>query len=190
MWPRENYEWPSLSAQGVATSKRETEHILQYFEHNRLVEWSSVGFDAVVKQLTSCYSDVKQSRVFELMQKHPSVFGECAEDPVARTRKEVFAQFGSSRVSLNTPDWCSHGYPWGDGKVYPGAGVYKRKPLPIFSMSALDLANGQAEFDRLIDRMTNTYAKLAMCNWMAMRRIRKSNHRAFTIRPCDDAELI
>ena len=190
MWPRENYEWPSLSAQGVATSKRETENILRFFEHNRLVEWSSVGFDAVIERLTSYHWDV-QSWVFELMQKHLPVFGEYAEDPVAKTRKEVCSQFVGSSVSSNTPDWCSHSYSRrGELKVHPGAGVYKRQPLPDFCMSALDLANGQAEFDRLIDRMTNTYAKLAMCNWMAVRRSRKSDHRVLTVPSCDDAESI
>ena len=190
MWSRENYEWPALSAPGVAISKRDTQNILQYFEHNSLVEWSSVGFDAVIKQLTSYDWDV-QSRVFELMQKHPPVFDECAEDPMRRLRRELFAQFGGSSMSGNMPHWGSRSYSWGDkDEVDPGAGVHKRQPLPTFCMSALDLANGQAEFDRLIDRMTDKYAKLAMCNWMAVRQIRKYNHLVFTVRSCDDVESI
>ena len=190
MWSRENYEWPALSAQGVATSKRDTQNILQYFEHNRLVEWSSVGFDAVIEQLTSYDWDVK-SRIFELMQKYPPVFGECAEDPMPRLRRELFAQFGGSSMSGNMPHWGSRSYSWGDKhKVDPGAGVYKRQPLPTFCMSALDLVNGQAEFDRLIDRMTDKYAMLAMCNWMAVRQIRKYNHLVFTVHSCEDVESI
>jgi hypothetical protein len=190
MWPRENYEWPSLSAQGVTASKRDTENILQFLEHNRLVEWSSVGFDAVTEQLTSYDWDV-QSPVFELIQKHPPVFGEYAEDPVRRFRDEIFAQFGGSSMSCNMPRWGSRSYTWsGNDEVDPGAGVHKRQPLPSFCMSALDLANGQAEFDRLVDRMSDKYAMLAMCNWMAVRQIRKSDHRVCANCFCDDAESI
>jgi hypothetical protein len=190
MWPRENYEWPSLSAQGVTASKRDTENILQFLEHNRLVEWSSVGFDAVTEQLASYDWDV-QSPVFELIQKHPPVFGEYAEDPVRRFRDEIFAQFGGSSMSCNMPRWGSRSYTWsGNDEVDPGAGVHKRQPLPSFCMSALDLANGQAEFDRLVDRMSDKYAMLAMCNWMAVRQIRKSDHRVCANCFCDDAESI
>jgi hypothetical protein len=190
MWPRENYEWPSLSSQGAATSERDTENILQFLEHNRLVEWSSVGFNAVVKQLTS-YDWDAHSLVFELMQKHPTVFGDLTEDPIRNYDNGACAQFGGSSSSGNMPHWGSRRYTWGDKhNVDPGAGVHKRQPLPSFCMSALDLANGQAEFDRLIDRMANVYAKLAMCNWMAVRRIREFNYRMSTIRSCDDADSI
>jgi hypothetical protein len=127
----------------------------------------------------------------ELMQNHPPVFGEFAEDPLRKFRDEVFAQFGGSSWSCNMPRWGSRSYTWsGKDEVDPGAGVHKRQPLPSFCMSALDLANGQAEFDRLIDRMSDKYAVLAMCNWMAVRQIRKSDHRVCTICSCDDAESI
>lgn len=188
MWPRENYEWPSHSDQGLATSKRDTENILQFLEHNRLVQWCSVGFDAVVERLTS-YDWDEQSRVFELMQTHPPIFGECAEDPVRRYRVQACAQFGGSSTSSNTPRWGSCSYTWrGKDKVDPGAGVYKRQSLPSFCMSALDLANGQAEFDRLIDRMSGTHAILAMCNWMAVRQMREFDYQVCKICFCDDAE--
>lgn len=174
MWPRENFEWPEVTPEGRSISKRQTENVLNYFEHNRLVEWASVGRDAHVETLTHHEYDTP-SLLLELMQRHPTSFPESTEDPVVTARREAASRFGGESVSSSVPRWGSWSYDWGDEThVDPGAGVHKKKPLPEFCMKALDLAYGQAEFDRLIDRMTDRRAKLAMCNWMAVRRIRGS----------------
>ncbi|KAJ4986742.1 hypothetical protein SVAN01_07801 [Stagonosporopsis vannaccii] len=176
MWPRENFEWPEATADGTRTTKRRTENILKYFQHNRLVEWSSVGLGSHAEQLTE-YSLDTPTLLSELVRNHSAVFPSLDEDkdPVAEATRGALSRFGGSSSHSDIPHWGSRSYEWaGEIHVNAGAGVQKAKPLPEFCMKALDLANSQAEFDRLVDRMGNVYTRLAMYNWIAVRRLRGS----------------
>lgn len=116
------------------------------------------------------------SLLLQLMREHPAIFPESSKDPVVEFRREASSRFGGSSCSGSLPRWGSSSFTWrNETIVNPGASFHKKQPLPEFCMKALDLAHGQAEFDRLIDRMTDVHAKLAMYNWMAVRRLRKSD---------------
>ena len=171
MWPRENFEWPEDTTDGTVENKRQTEHIIRYFKHNRLVNWTSVNRDADTENLTSWRS--RPSLLVKLMEQHSQLFDQSARDLSKRLDGTMF--FGNIRNSMDIPDWESRSVERnGEIRVIPGANMHKTKGLPIFSIKALDLANSQAEFDKLLDRMTDPYARLAMHNWIACRDIRKS----------------
>lgn len=173
MWPRENFESPVDGRTGTCKSFRETKNILLYFKNNQIVEWKSVGRDACVEVLTYTRHG-RPSKLSEVLQEHPQVFPQEGPELLRKSDKESLRMFGSSKSHGDIPEWESSSYEWG-GKTHFNTGdvVEKARPLPEFSLKALDLDNLEAEFNRLRQCMTTIESQLTLHNWMACRSLRK-----------------
>tara|TARA_R110002003_G_scaffold384_4_gene19276 strand:+ start:9147 stop:10454 length:1308 start_codon:yes stop_codon:yes gene_type:complete len=88
-------------------------------------------------------SYIRSSILVNFTREHPYVFGEGAHET------DLQRQLSGARSPLMVT------------------------PLSAFPMRALDTANGQVEFDRLVARMTDRRERMALSNWMASRRLRR-----------------
>ncbi|KAF2134000.1 HET-domain-containing protein [Dothidotthia symphoricarpi CBS 119687] len=168
MWPRENFIWYDKTETGTSTGTRDTANILKYLKHARIVEWGALTVPTNLEDLTYRPYELP-SLLLELIKGHQNVFPMVEQDPLRDPK-------------YNSTPWCSGGSSSGDvplwDRIPSSLGereddtAKKSRPLRGFSIKALNSANSQAEFDRLLSRMDQSSEKWAMQNWMACRLIR------------------
>lgn len=166
MWPRENYVWYSDSS-GNWTWK--TSNIVKWFKHKRVVEWHALDSSAHLMSLTSHPMGIP-SPLVEVMRRYQRVFSTPDVDLGRQSR--VFGLYHGSSGSGGPPNWDHSRYLFSDKDEDEDDSDFKLKSSRLFSIKQLDLANGQAEFDRIV-----RYHKLqerSLRNWIAQRRFRKS----------------
>ena len=169
MWPRENYVWYDNSS-GKRTWK--TANILKWFKHKRIVEWHALDSSGHLENLTFRRWDMP-SLLLDLMLQYPRVFPAVDMDPELQQR--AFPLYNSTWGSHgDVPNWDRGHHLFGDKDEVEDGGHFKPKPRQQFSLKQFNLANGQAEFDRLVRRLESTLEKLALRNWIAQRNFRKS----------------
>ena len=169
MWPRENFVWYN----GNGERSWRTENILQHLKHHRIVAWNSLDSTAYLERLTFESWDMP-SLLLKVMQKHPGVFADLDENPEIHHHSQYYSPTG---FHGDMPHWGRDSIGEGrdavgdekDDKDIKGA---IHRPRRGFSIKAFDLANGQAEFDRLVRRVTDNNEKLVIQNFDAVRRIR------------------
>jgi hypothetical protein len=165
MWPRENFVWYD----GGSKRTWETTNILKYLKHNRIVEWNALD-SAHLEGLTSRPWD-KPSPLLDLMQEHLNIFPDIDEDPEQERRGWQWYSCVGSHADV--PCWERIHGSFRDEDDDEGIEERMQRPRRGFSIKAFDLANGQAEFDRLVRRVENSREQLALLNWMAVRQSRK-----------------
>ncbi|KAH8666977.1 heterokaryon incompatibility protein-domain-containing protein [Xylariales sp. PMI_506] len=166
MWPRENYY--RLNAGAELTW--EPSNIISWFKHSLLIEFEALDQSGCAESL-SYYPYEKPSLIFQLMQKHRDIFTEVDVDPLKTHDK--FPKFNRSSLSHgDVPDW----YPiMKSGKLdneerYLDPGQDKLKPKHGFVLKAFNLANGQAEYMRLLKRLERDGpGRYVLLNWCAQR---------------------
>jgi hypothetical protein len=98
------------------------------------------------------------------MREYPNVFPDLKK--YSKEEQTSYQWYSSSGFGCDVPCWDidSLDTPIGEKMQCANGG---------FSIKAFDLANGQAEFDRLVHRIKDSRGKGALQNWMAERRFRK-----------------
>ena len=166
MWPRENFVWHDGS--GRRTWK--TANILRYFKHNRIIEWYALDSTAHLEHLTFRPWQMP-SLLLDLMRNYTHVFPHTEEDPEKVHNGERF--YSSSGLCGDIPNWEQiRDFPNDDGGSQEDAAERQRRPPGRFSIKRFDLANGQAEFDRLrqlLSGVDDLRERLTLQNWMAGR---------------------
>lgn len=159
MWPRDNFVWFDTLDSGAQMSQWHTENILRYFQNYGIIDWKALQSDAELKSLTW---HEEPSPLLKLMEEYPNIFPAPLKDPI-RGFEEKWNN--ASSLSGGIPRWkSSHRDPDNDPIQ---SKLKKAKPL---SIRIFDLANSQAEFDRLIKRIHLPVQRKWLHNWMAGRR--------------------
>jgi hypothetical protein len=166
MWPRENF----VRYDGGSERTWKTTNILKYFKHNRIVEWNALDSTAHLEGLTSRPWDMP-SLLLELMREHPNIFPDIDEDPKQERRGWQWYRGKGSHADV--PCWERIHSSFRDEDDDEGIEERMQRPRRGFSIKAFDLANGQAEFDRLVRRVENSSERSVLLNWMAVRYNRK-----------------
>jgi hypothetical protein len=158
MFTRENFIW----YEGGVERSWKTTNILNYLKNNRVVEWKALDSTAHLEDLTLRPWKLN-SLLLELMREHPNVFPDLEKDP--KNEQRLFQWYCSSGSGGDIPRWDR------DGLEEPIEETMQRA-YRGFSIKALNLANGQAEFEGLVRRIKDPREKRALQNWMASRRAR------------------
>jgi Heterokaryon incompatibility protein (HET) len=194
MWPRENYVWYDESS-GEQTWK--TSNIGNWFKHKRIIKWHVLD-SSYIESPTFQPMDIP-SPLFELIRQYPRVFSTMDVDP--EQQRSLFALYYDSRGSyFDVPDWEQNRYLFGekdeDDEDEDDSDFKHKSRLP-FPMKQLNLANGQAEFNKIVryhdlqptkqqlhlangkaefDLISHYHElqKRSLRNWMAQREFRKS----------------
>ncbi|CAO2649177.1 Nn.00g101260.m01.CDS01 [Neocucurbitaria sp. VM-36] len=176
MWPRENFVWYNETESGTTERHGDTENIFRHLRHHRIISWNTLGLSGHADHLSFRPWELP-SLLLEVMQQFPNIFPPSTTDtdPLRDERFRLDRKYsGGSGYSGDVPHWdriptdSSISSKWEQSSVE----VEKSGPLRSFSIKALDLANGQAEFRRLVARMGQTRERMALQNWMACRDIR------------------
>lgn len=170
MWPRENFLWYD-NIDGIAQPTWETANILQYFRHMRVVDWKALDSKGYLQSLSSRMWELP-SLLSELIREHPRTFSAVDMDP-GRQRDE-WQYHSISGSSGDMPYWDRSDDSVADNE---GEEDYEMKrrigPRRGFSIRGFELANGEAEFERLVQRLEDPLERLTLRNWIAQRRSRK-----------------
>ncbi|KAJ9628780.1 hypothetical protein H2203_002682 [Taxawa tesnikishii (nom. ined.)] len=169
MWPRENFLWYD-NIDGIAQPTWETANILQYFRHMRVVDWKALDSKGYLQSLSSRMWELP-SLLSELIREHPRTFSAVDMDP-GRQRDE-WQYHSISGSSGDMPYWDRSDDSVADNE---GEEDYEMKrrigPRRGFSIRGFELANGEAEFERLVQRLEDPLERLTLRNWIAQRRSR------------------
>lgn len=160
-WPRENYVWHETNGERTW----DPVNIVKFFKHKRLVEWRALNSSAHYEELSFRPWD-KPSLLVELMRQHPAVFPGADVDP-ERDHK-AFPVYSTGGGSGGAPHWDANYYSDIDARDLDVTGL-KPRPKDQFSIKVFDLANGEAEFRRLVGRLRDIPSLLSLQNWMAQR---------------------
>jgi hypothetical protein len=155
MWPRENYVW--YDEEGRRTW--DTSNLFRWFADKTFVNWSYISADGHQQNLMSdAYHE--RSRLDVVVEE------------ISRRLPQYAEQLGSSKlgkIAAYPSVYCRGS---GSGPFYPRWDLQPRGSR-AWSHASMDLANGQAEFNRLvrkIDMTKNMMEYLTLTNWMASRR--------------------
>ena len=169
MWPRENFVW--FAADG--TRSWDTANISKHFRHHALVEWNLL--DSWLLESLSCQNWEKPSRLLLFMREHPAVFPVIEKDPERVQSDWIWSSASGSSGGI--PDWDGRHWDEDDGESESRDENTKERPSRLargYSVKYLNLANGQAEFDRLVQRVPDDMnGRIILMNWMAQRRSRR-----------------
>lgn len=169
MWPRENYVWYGDSS-GERTWK--TANIIKWFKRKRLIEWHALDSSGHLENLTFRAWKMP-SLLVELMRQYPQVFPTADVDPERQcwTTQRYHSSSGSNG---DIPHWDHSNYLINDKDEDEDDSEVKPRPRQGFSIKRFNLANGQAEFDRLVRRLESNIERGVLQNWIAQRRFCKS----------------
>ena len=167
-WPRENYVWHD-----TATGERtwDASNIVKFFKNGRVIKWNALNSSAALENLSFRSWD-KPSLLVELMRQHRSVFPGADVDP-ERERGAFPVYRHSEGSSGDLPHWESNYYSDWKAADLDATGL-KPRPRDRFSIKGFNLANGEAEYSRLVRRIADSPERVVLNNWMAQRYFCKS----------------
>lgn len=169
MWPRENFAWYNEKTERTW----EIDNILKYFEHNRVVTWSSIDRKTTCESLSSTlYSTTDRnapSPLLRFIREYPSVFPNPDTDPVRENTDPRWYSVNSFHG--DRPNW---GYRYADDSSSGRLERDMKKYKTAFTVKAADHLNSQAELDRMVQHIESPYEILEFTNWQVMRNICES----------------
>ncbi|KAK2766785.1 hypothetical protein FQN54_006099 [Arachnomyces sp. PD_36] len=179
MWPRENFEW--YNNRGEHTWK--TTNIVKYLKHNLIVKWKAVDTRARVGDLTSWPPDAL-TPLLKLVRQHPKVFTDVLQE-IPGEGTIIWRQSTWRDIDNDIPSWRPAEGPIQDDDEDDEDVMFMQRATKESFREALELVNGQAEFDRLLRRIERTFTRRKFQNWMAGRyfRLRRAYERAPTRGP-------
>ncbi|OIW28098.1 HET-domain-containing protein [Coniochaeta ligniaria NRRL 30616] len=151
MWPRENYVWYDNAGRRTW----DTSNLFRWFASETFINWSYISVHGHQSQLMGDHYDApcRLGLLTEsITQKYPHL-------------AERMGGLPSSGLAAYPSKYCNGS---GSGPFYENWRLDQGKK--DLSHAALDLANSQAEFNRLTGNITNRMEIMFLFNWTASRR--------------------
>ena len=165
MWPRENFVRYEDKHQGVWRR----ENIYHYLTNDRLVSWGALDASAHHEDL-SWNEPGEPSPLLQLMREYPGVFPNADEDLSKMCRNSPYSSSSGLHADVGRRRMLSE---LPKDSVHCGAEGEGAQSKRGFSIKTFDLANGQVEFDRLLENIRDTRERRTLQNWMAVRSTRR-----------------